>query len=67
MGSSPEPSGTQSPAGEPTSSTFYYIPGLPEECPGCYAGLDEQLFYNAKYESIRDEDIHYNSYTGKHS
>lgn len=22
---------------------------------GCYAGLDEELFYNAKYESINDE------------
>lgn len=29
-----------------------------EDCP-CYAGLDEQLFYNAKYEMIPD------SYTGK--
>lgn len=29
-----------------------------EDCP-CYAGLDEQLFYNAKYEMIPD------TFTGK--
>lgn len=31
---------------------------------GCYAGLDEELFYNAKYESIHDEPYGMN-YTGK--
>lgn len=35
----------------------------PAECP-CYAGLDEQLFYNAKYEMIPD-DLAYSTYTGK--
>lgn len=28
--------------------------GIAEDCP-CYAGLDEQLFYNAKYEIGSDE------------
>lgn len=27
--------------------------GKIDDCP-CYAGLDEQLFYNAKYEMIAD-------------
>ena len=30
----------------------------------CYAGLDEQLFYNAKYEVINDDDLAYSTYTG---
>lgn len=30
------------------------------DCPtGSYAGLDEELFYNAKYESIQHDGIYY--------
>lgn len=29
------------------------LDGKPDDCP-CYAGLDEQLFYNAKYEMVPD-------------
>lgn len=78
MGSSPEPSGTTpSPAGEPISSTFYYVAGggardddgggrtdLYDCTTGCYAGLDEELFYNAKYESIQDDSAYSIYYTG---
>lgn len=31
---------------------------------GCYAGLDEELFYNAKYESIHDDPAYSLYYTG---
>lgn len=73
--SSPELSGTTpSPAGEPISSTFYYVAGggrdddgradLYDCTTGCYAGLDEELFYNAKYESIQDESAYSVYYTG---
>lgn len=76
LGSSPEPSGTTpSPAGEPISSTFYYVAGgrdddgggrsdLYECTTGCYAGLDEELFHNAKYESIQDDSAYSIYYTG---
>lgn len=37
---------------------FAFLGNKIDECP-CYAGLDEQLFYNAKYEMIPD------TYTGK--
>lgn len=61
---SPESSVIPSPAGEPTvSSNFYYISGgNTDECP-CYAGLEEQMFYNAKYELLPD-DLAYSTYTG---
>lgn len=32
---------------------------------GCYAGLDEELFYNAKYESIHDDPAYSMYYTGE--
>lgn len=32
---------------------------------GCYAGLDEELFYNAKYESIHEEPAYSMYYTGE--
>lgn len=50
--------GAPSPAGEPAiSTTFYYIPGnnVSDDCAGCYAGMEEELFYNAKYETIVDD------------
>lgn len=76
LSSSPEPSGTTpSPAGEPISSTFYYVSGdkdydnghadLYDCTAGCYAGLDEELFYNAKYESIHDDPAYSIYYSGK--
>lgn len=37
---------------------IYVLGNKVDECP-CYAGLDEQLFYNEKYEMIPD------TYTGK--
>lgn len=39
--------------------------GIAEDCP-CYAGLDEQLFYNAKYEMASDEGA-FNTLTGNSS
>lgn len=36
--------------------------GIAEDCP-CYAGLDEQLFYNAKYEMASEEGA-FNTLTG---
>lgn len=51
--------GAPSPAGEPAiSTTFYYIPGnnVGNDCAGCYAGMEEELFYNAKYETIVDDE-----------
>lgn len=66
---SPRPSPSPSLAEEPMSSMFYYQSGSSEEnCFSCYAGLDEEMFYNAKYESIHDEPPYNNSsiyYTGK--
>lgn len=52
------------------SSMFYYQSGSSgdENCFSCYAGLDEELFYNAKYESIHDEPPYNTSsiyYTGE--
>lgn len=38
------------------------IKGNVEDCP-CYAGLDEQLFYNAKYEMVPD-DYGFSTITG---
>ncbi|XP_037042829.1 uncharacterized protein LOC119079112 [Bradysia coprophila] len=53
---SPRPSASPSLAEEPMSSMLYYQSGSSDEnCFSCYAGLDEELFYNAKYESIHDE------------
>ncbi|XP_031630271.1 uncharacterized protein LOC116345215 [Contarinia nasturtii] len=47
---------------------YYLTNNKIDDCP-CYAGLDEQLFYNAKYEMIPDaftdmEDISSNSCSG---
>lgn len=42
---------------------FLFFSYIGEECP-CYAGLDEQLFYNAKYEMIPDDGA-YSTFTGK--
>lgn len=52
-----------SPAGEPAiSTTFYYIPGSSrDDC----AGMEEELFYNTKYETITDDDQPSSYYTGK--
>lgn len=63
-----ETSISPSPAGEPVSSTFYYIPGETEECSRCCAGLEEQLFSNERYASLHNdrhlhEDLLYSSYT----
>lgn len=41
----------------------FRISGNVEECP-CYAGLDEQLFYNAKYEMAPD-DYAFSTITGE--
>lgn len=41
---------------------IHIIEGNVEECP-CYAGLDEQLFYNAKYEMVPD-DCAFSTITG---
>lgn len=41
---------------------IHIIEGNVEECP-CYAGLDEQLFYNAKYEMVPD-DCDFSTITG---
>lgn len=39
-----------------------YVDNVCDECP-CYAGFEEQLFNNAKYEMTGD-DMNYNAYTG---
>lgn len=63
---------TPSPAGEPVSSTFYYVPGAggidETSSPGrtCYAGLDEKSFYNARFSGDEfDADAAYSTYTGE--
>lgn len=58
-----------SPAGEPAiSTTFYYIPGsIGDNCAGCCAGMEEELFHNAKYETITDDDQPSSYYTGKNN
>lgn len=43
--------------------SFCWWIGNVEECP-CYAGLDEQLFYNAKYEMLPD-DCGFSTITGE--
>ncbi|XP_037918149.1 uncharacterized protein LOC119655984 [Hermetia illucens] len=61
---SPEIS-TPSPAGEPMPSAFHYMTNntnSPVDCPACCAGFDEQTFYNAKYETIPDDEPVYSSY-----
>lgn len=40
--------------------------GSVDDCP-CYAGLDEQLFYNDKYELMHSDDMAYSTYTGSYS
>lgn len=63
---SPRPSPSPSLAEEPMSSMYYQSGSSDDNCFNCYAGLDEELFYNAKYESIHDEPPYTSSiyYTG---
>lgn len=49
-------------------SAFHYMTNStnsPVDCPACCAGFDEQTFYNAKYETIPDDEPVYSSYGGK--
>jgi len=60
---------SESPAGEPINSRFYYVPGEYEDCRRCCAGADELTFYNERFgipeieEPINEDYIVYNSYT----
>ncbi|XP_055314309.1 uncharacterized protein LOC129575234 [Sitodiplosis mosellana] len=51
-GSNPTPNS----AHDDHSNPYYFTNTKSDDCP-CYAGLDEQLFYNAKYEMIPDTNF----------